>query len=138
MTIVITIDGQFCTATVGQETVRTVCTAGTVAVVVAVAVVVTVAVAVAVAAAVAGGQCPPCSCSRVCSCSGSCPLLQLLGHPVPPLPTDSPESLTPPTSTVVYGDGPHVAPCPACHAKQIEEVPGSLKPQRHGLEQMAT
>ena len=59
ITIVITIDGQFCTATVGQETVRTVCTAGTVAVAVAVAAVVTVAVAVAVAAAVAGGQCPP-------------------------------------------------------------------------------
>ena len=58
MTIVITIDGQSCTATVGQETVRTVCTAGTVAVAVAVAAVVTVAVAVAVAAAVAGGHCP--------------------------------------------------------------------------------
>ena len=58
MTIVITIDGQFRTATVGQETVRTVCTAGTVAVAVAVAAVVTVAVAVAVAAAVAGGHCP--------------------------------------------------------------------------------
>ena len=57
-TIAITIDGQFCTATVGQETVRTVCTAGTVAVAVAVAAVGTVAVAAAVAAAVAGGHCP--------------------------------------------------------------------------------
>ena len=58
ITIVMTIDGQSCTATVGQETVRTVCTTGTVAVAVAVAAVVTVAVAVAVAAAVAGGHCP--------------------------------------------------------------------------------
>ena len=59
ITIVITIDGQFCTATVGQETVRTVCSADTVAVAVAVAAAVTVAVAVAVAAAVAGGAQPP-------------------------------------------------------------------------------
>ena len=58
ITIVITIDGQFCTATVGQGTVRTVCTAGTVAVAVAVAAVVTVAVAVALTPAVAGGHCP--------------------------------------------------------------------------------
>ena len=53
--IVITIDGQFCAATVGQGTVRTVCTADTVLVAVAVATVVTVAVAVAVVGAVAGG-----------------------------------------------------------------------------------
>ena len=55
ITIVITMDGQFCTATVGQGTVRTVCTADTVPVAVAVAAVVTVAVAVAVVGAVAGG-----------------------------------------------------------------------------------
>ena len=89
ITIVITIDGQSCTATVGQETVRTVCTAGTVAVAVAVAAVVTVAVAVAVAAAVAGGQCHPLLPPRLF-------LLRVLppapapAPSYPPLPADSP------------------------------------------------
>ena len=105
MTIVISIEGQFRTATVGQETVRTVCAAGTVAVAVAVAAVVTVAVAVAVAAAVAGGHCP------------TPPLLPRLfllralppaPAPAPsysPLHADAPKTLISSTSMVVYGDG---------------------------------
>ena len=97
MTIVISIEGQFRTATVGQETVRTVCTAGTVAVAVAVAAVVTVAVAVAVAAAVAGGKSPSAPATTSARAPGPAPSSTSCGtHP--PLPTHSPKDPISPTT----------------------------------------
>ena len=112
-------DGWFRTMIVGWQRTCIVCTTYTVAVVLAVAVVVTVAVAVAVAAAVAGGKCPSAPATTSARAPGPAPSSTSCGTHTP-LPTHSPKDPISPTCMAVYGNGPHVAPCPGRCAEQIE------------------
>ena len=90
----------------------------TLAVAGAVAAVVTVAVAVAVAAAVAGGKCPSAPATTSARAPGPAPSSSSCGTPPPAhaLPEGSDLS----DYMAVYGNGPHIVPCPGHCAEQTE------------------